>query len=365
MGPAFFLIIFATSVVSIKVFSFNSTEENNQVLSSAVLLNGPSLELPEKFIVCFAFKQDKIDKRSPFLIRDRNNVPWIAPSVWNSGGLGLWFDLGKGEWLKFQEIKRPWKLWSHVCAEIDSISGNISVSLDGRPSLTRTSEKLRNGKPGRLNQQLEIGITETPILYGGKRPFYGKVSNIHFHLAGGQNSLEALSGNPCQTKGTYLAWSDMTFTKSGPGVFEIEEDDKEVCEVLPDSYNVLLPGKMTWSNADHLCKVLGGGVLAGVEDDQDMAGMALQVKQASESCPAVWLPLSDAREEGVWENYFNFNFNFKVFGRTQTQKLQQSSSDGAMGNQTVCRDRTMLPWTWRTLYLETITLRIRTVRLVP
>ena len=299
---ALWLIVFARSVISIKVFFFNSTDETDQ-LSSAVLVNSPKEALPEKFTVCFAVRQDKIDQSSPFLIRDNNKQPWIAPSVWHSGGLALWFEIGKREWIKFHEIKNPWKFWSHICAGIDTATGNISVSLDGRPSLTRTSQVLRDGMPGKLYQQLEIGITETSIKYGGKRPFHGKVSNIHFHFFDEENTPDTLSKDPCGKKGSYLAWSEMTFTKSGKSVFELEENNEEVCDVLPHSYNALLPGKMSWTSVNHLCKVLGGGTMTGVEDDQDMEGLADQIKGVTtESCPAIWLPLSDGKKEGVWEN---------------------------------------------------------------
>ena len=108
MGPFLILIVLTGTASTMKVFSFNSSEGDVQ-LSSAVLSNSPSSALPENFIVCFAMKQDKIDRSSPFLIRDRNSYPWIAPSIWNMGSIFLWFDLNKGEWLKFQEIEKPWK----------------------------------------------------------------------------------------------------------------------------------------------------------------------------------------------------------------------------------------------------------------
>ena len=303
VGPAFWLFLFATSVTSIKVFSFNSTDENDQ-LSSAVLENSPSQELPEKFTVCFAMKQDKIDGRSPFLIRDINRNPWIALSIWNTNaglGLSLWVDI-RGEWLNFHKIETPWKFWSHICAKFDTVTGNISVSIDGRPTLTKSSKNLRSGKPGTLDQHLEIGITETLTADGGKRSFYGKVSNIHFHFSDEQVSLADLSKKSCETKGSYLAWSDMTFTRNGLNVFEVEENDEEVCYVLPALYHALLPGRMSWTHANHLCQVLGGGTMTGVEDDQDMDELASRVKDISESCPSIWLPLSDRRKEGTWEN---------------------------------------------------------------
>ena len=295
------LIVFVRSAISIKVFLFNSSDESAQ-LSTALLANSPRDVLPEKFTVCFAMKQDKIDQRSPFLIRDRNKQAWIAPSVWHSGGLALWFEIGKREWIKFHEIENPWKFWSHVCAEIDTLSGNISVSLDGRPTLMKSSEILRDGKPGKLHLQLEIGLMETSIKYGGKQPFRGRVSNIHFHFVDGQTTLASLSKNPCDKQGSYLAWSEMSFTRRGQSVFQLEEKHEDVCDVLPHSYNVVLPAEVSWTSANHLCNVLGGGMMTGVEDDKDVEGLADQIEGFAESCPVLWLPLSDAKEEGVWKD---------------------------------------------------------------
>ena len=72
------LLLFTTSAASIKVFSFNSTDDNDLPSSALLVQNQPWQLLPEKFTVCFAMKQDKIDGRSPFLIRGRNEQPWIA-----------------------------------------------------------------------------------------------------------------------------------------------------------------------------------------------------------------------------------------------------------------------------------------------
>ena len=176
MGPFLILIVLTGTASTMKVFSFNSSE-GNVPLSSAVLSNSPSLALLEKFIVCFAMKQDKIDRSSPFLIRDRNSYPWIAPSIWNMDRISLWFDFNMGEWLKFQEIEKPWKFCTHVCAHIDSFSGSISVSLNGRPPLTRRSEKLRKeARPDMLENHFKLGITDTQIVDGGQRSFNRKAS---------------------------------------------------------------------------------------------------------------------------------------------------------------------------------------------
>ena len=298
------LLLFVTSAASIKVFSFNSTDHNDQPSSALLQQKSPSWQtLPDKFTACFAMKQDKIDGRSPFLIRDRNERPWLALSIWNQGGqLALWGEVGKSDWKTFHVFPRPWKFWTHVCADIDTLSGNISVSIDGRPSVTKTFEKLREGKPVNLDKKLEIGLSETDIANGGNRTFRGQVSNMHFHIFDGSKSAETLSKKPCEIKGSYLAWSDMTFRRNGDNVFEFEETENEVCAVQTKFYNVALPGKMTWVQANHLCKAFGGGTMRGIKDASEVETFASRMRKIPGFCPTVWLPLSDEKTEGVWEN---------------------------------------------------------------
>ena len=134
------LFLFATSVTSIKVFFFNSTDDNDP--PSTAVLQSPRTALPEKFTLCFSMKEDKIDRRSPFLIRDKDDKPWIALSIWNEGGRPtLWGEVGRTEWKMFHVFERPWKFWSHICAGIDTIAGTLSLSIDGQPTVTNTFEK--------------------------------------------------------------------------------------------------------------------------------------------------------------------------------------------------------------------------------
>ena len=164
---------------SIRVFSFNSTDDHNEP-SSAVLVRGPTLPLPERFIVCFSVKHDKINGRSPLLIRDKNNQPWIALSIWPKypmepgGQIGLWVEVGKSVWKMFRKLSTPWKFWSHICADINSATGNISLAMDGLPPVTKHFEKLKKGKPINIDQKLEIGLSDTDKTLGGRRSSGGR-----------------------------------------------------------------------------------------------------------------------------------------------------------------------------------------------
>ena len=98
------MVLLTTNVVvSIKVFSFNSTEDKGQ-FSSAILLQSPAKPLPDRFITCFAMKEDKTD-RNPFHIRGESGKPWIAFRIWNLvGRIALWIEVGKKEVKMFQVI---------------------------------------------------------------------------------------------------------------------------------------------------------------------------------------------------------------------------------------------------------------------
>ena len=295
------LLILLTANVcsSIKVFSFNSTGDKD-FFSSASLVESPTKNLPIRFITCFAMKQDKTD-RSPILLRGDTGQPWIAFGIWNfDRQIALWGEVRKREWQMFHELPRPWKFWRHICADIDTLTGNVTVSVDGTPSVTSTFKTLREQKPRNLG--LDLGWTEAVIAAGGNRSFRGEVSNVHFYFSNGSLSTETLSKNPCETQGSYLAWSNMKFSINGENVFEFNETDKDVCTVQPKFYDVLLPGKMTWDEGNHLCNAIGGGKMTEVKNECDIEIVASKMSKIAASCTKLWLPLSDEKMEGFWEN---------------------------------------------------------------
>ena len=236
------LFLLVSRVISIKVFSF---EPSSSALSTVQLKDSPKTSLPERFIFCFAMKQDKIDGRSPLLLRDKDNQPWLALGMWNQGNqLALWAEIGRKDWKMFHWVEVAWKFWTHICADVDTAAGNIAVSLDGRPIITKSSEKLRTGKPDNLDQGLVIGISDSDVTNGGRRQFDGSFSNLNFYVQDGSESIEELAKYPCRQEGNYHPWSKMIFERNGNRIIESERNKREVCAVLPDLHKVLLPGKM-------------------------------------------------------------------------------------------------------------------------
>ena len=67
-------------------------------------------------------------------------------------------------------------------------------------------------------------------------------------------------------------------------------------------YNLVLPGKMTWYEANHTCKLIGQGVMTDIVNNNDLKTLALDMNIFKKSCPVLWLPISDVKNEGVWKN---------------------------------------------------------------
>ena len=128
MGPLLILIVLTGTASTMRVFSFNSSEGNVQ-LSSAVLSNSPSSALPEKFIVCFAMKQEKIERSSPFLIKGTETViPGLLPvfGTWAAFSYGLTWTRANGSSSK--RLKNLGSFGS-MCAHTSTSSPGISRCL--------------------------------------------------------------------------------------------------------------------------------------------------------------------------------------------------------------------------------------------
>ena len=323
------LILLSSCVVSIKIFSFDPGVDEK--LAKVLLEKSREEVLPERFIVCFAMRQNNIDGRSPFLITDKKKQPWLALSIWDVGNqLALWAEVGKKDWKLFHALKVPWKFWTHICADLDTVTGNISVSIDGRPAMSDTSEKLKEGKAEKLHEVLQIGITDTEPTNGGRRQYQGSLSNLNFHFHQESISIEDLSRNPCETEGSYLAWSRMAFSKIGEGIVESEGTQEDVCSVfpIPETHKVLLPGLMSWTKADFLCKILGEGEMVEVENEEEIEKTSSWIQEATDSCPLVWVPISDERSEGIWENT-NTNVESKFLPWSEGQPNGQRTQNHA------------------------------------
>ena len=295
----FWLLSAWTCVSSTQVLDFGTSLVSGpgSPLSSAVLTNVPEEQLPERFIICSQIKHTKIDNKSPFVFLGQDKKAWLAFSFWNyEAGVILWLDQGD-TWIKLQLVERPWThVWLHLCADVDTVTGNLSVSLNGGKPVHANSPGLAKNKPNFMQNRLQIGLNQEGSYAMENAQFIGLVSNINLFYHNKKHHLESLSKNPC-VDGDYMAWSKIDFDQTGDNV-NISEDDDVCCG--KDSYDIMLPVMASWREADHQCKCLGQ--MSEVANQIEMNRTVQLWNDTELPCTGVWMPINDEDEEGVFRN---------------------------------------------------------------
>ena len=227
--------------------------------------------------------------------------PWLTFSLWIENDISkIWVDANFGEWLALHKLEKPLThVWMHICADIDTKSGNFSFSLNGRNMLTAAIDSLTINKPNILS--LEIGLSKVNFVGGVVKQFHGSVTNIHLFKIDKKVSIEQLSSNLCDYQGDYMSWKDAIVELKGENVKQTKGKDDSVCGNQSEM-KVMLPSEYTLMEAQHHCEVLGGGRIPGINDINELQEDVTLVKESQSECTGVWLPLSDDEQEGVWRN---------------------------------------------------------------
>ena len=285
---------------SLRVYDFDSARYSptNSSLSSATLTNTQARQLPDRFTICFSTKQSKIDGKAPFVIYGEDDTPWMAFSFWNDdNGPILWADV-QGSWGAFQNLEKPWThVWKHVCADVDTVSGNLSVSLDRRQSISVRLDRLKTNRPQCLTRKLVLGISNSSMIRTTGQ-FYGSIAGLHISNIIDRNQVKTLSkGN--NSFGDIMAWSDMIFDVQGTGI-RVQHFD--VPNKPEGSYMIILPLMASWDNGNHYCRTLGRGNMSEITNGDELNTFVFLVKDTMPSCSWVWLPITDEEKEGNFKN---------------------------------------------------------------
>ena len=176
---------------------------------------------------------------------------------------------------------------------MDTVSGDLTVSLDGQSPITVNLQKMKNKKPNYLKGKLVIGLANTSSPEIGNSQFFGLVTNLNiFHPNKTLLTLSRLNGD-------FMSWSSINLRTNGAGIVVSNY-------LLPESslekYDLVLPVLTTWSEAQHYCKTLGNGNMTEISDKEELTKVTEKVMGAVDSCTDLILPVSDATEEGVYRN---------------------------------------------------------------
>ena len=118
----FLLLIGHTASVRVLDFTGARSGRPKSSLSSATLISGQELRLPNRFVLCFSTKLSKLDGKSSFVLYGENDKPWLAFSFWSKGTkVALWAEV-QTIWTEFHyedEDNEPWThVWLKVCADV-------------------------------------------------------------------------------------------------------------------------------------------------------------------------------------------------------------------------------------------------------
>ena len=272
-----FCLLLVSQVTSTRVLDFAAATfaDSSSPVSTVVITNSPAEVLPQRFILCFSIKHAIIDNKSPFIIYGENKEPWLAFSFWiSTAGLTLYAGVQRSTWIRLHLVEKPWThVWMPVCADVDTESGGMSVTLNGGLAIKANVGKLKTQIP---NQ------------------FIGQITNINIFRH--TKSIDIANMNLC-LGGDFMNWSSTELEQRGIGMNIIEDDN--FCD-HKDTYEILLPLVASWHTADHHCKRLGH--MTQINNAMQLNTTASLAKNSGKSCSGIWTAISDELEEGEYRD---------------------------------------------------------------
>ena len=289
----FFIFLLGRYAINILVFD---TSSNTKIAYKHVETSTP---LPPIFTLCASFKQNMVEETSFFTLFGESSKPWMTLSLWStetSNDIRMWLRVNI-KWYQIGVIPLHWlNFWIHVCFHADTISGKISFSLNGEPSSSFKAPELIQEVPNNLKDKLYVGLSR---ISGEKEPtqFHGQISN--FNIFAEVQIIEIMSGNPCKYNGDVLNWNDVL---GQDGQVEVKNEKAwKICN-NDESYTVAISERISWSDAESLCRKLGGGGITEARNNENIDHIVSLFSKVNSTCEYVWTPLVDKELEGVFKS---------------------------------------------------------------
>lgn len=274
-----------------KTLVFKSSTDGSiahEVLKTSTLL-------PEIFRICSSYKENTIEDRSFFTIYGESMEPWLTLSKWvEIDKIRLWLRVNE-VWLRVKVIPPDWlNSWTHVCIDLDTNSGNISVSANGEPPVSLMSPEVLHERPKNLHGKILLGLSEER----SKQQFQGKIANFNiFSLNHTTLPIQNMTANVCNYFGDIV-----NFNLQWESVGLVEQVDTPTSEVCNSntSYMVSVPVKMHWDEGMKLCDKLGR--MKEARTEVDLERIISLFKNKNSSCDRIWMPITDEEAEGQFKS---------------------------------------------------------------
>ena len=279
---------------SLKMFAFENPIDQN---IAHIILKTPST-IPQNFTFCSSFKENYVDGRSFFTIYDESHKPWMALSNWLPGNtIIMWLQINT-VWIKIREVPFYWtNFWIHVCIYVDTLSDNVSISLNGEQPLSYIVPGLSLVETKDLQGRLYIGLSEHDKK--PQRQFEGQVANMNLLSAMDSRGIQNMSANLCGVVGDIVnpdvQWENVGLVKEKVG------KESDICN-RNQTYTVAFSARVNWNEAVQICDKLGGGNLTEAMNKRNLDEIISLFETMNSSCKHVWTPLVDEELEGEFKS---------------------------------------------------------------
>ena len=203
--------------------------------------------------------------------------------------------------------------WVRSCLAINGHTGLLQWVVDGHLlvdhlQFTSWREGLAEKLPKNLTGRLLLGIEGSHSQW-----LSVKQRMTHLNIFSSPLSIESMKsitrggGQDCGRPGDFLAWQDMEWSLHGGSLLETL-DPEEPCEEEP-MFNLYNAYFLSMKDCMQHCEKLGTRappVVTQKEWDQIQGFMDKELYQKGHGNKVygIWLPITDASEEGIWIDYY-------------------------------------------------------------
>ena len=287
----FLLLLIAQQGYSLKILTFKSLSGGD---IAHTVLETPAI-LPPVFTLCSSFKEYGVHDASFFTIFGKSGKPWLTLSNWQWGKTLTMFLKVNEVWVKVREVPLHWMLsWISICIRADTVTGNISISINQDAPLKFVVEELVNQKPVNLKGKLFIGLSNI----NGPKQFNGELANTN--IFSDTKNIDEIMNNICMHVGDVVN-TDVLEWKNFGEVKERYEEDRKICNEK-QTYTVAIPAKINWDNAKEICPKLGGGNITEPRNKFDIEDTIALFTDMNSTCDYVWTPIVDEEVEGEYKS---------------------------------------------------------------
>ena len=202
--------------------------------------------------------------------------------------------------------------WVHSCLAIHGNTGRIQWVVDGHLVEDKQFDSWREGLaeklPKNLTGRLLLGIE------GGYSQWLSvKQKMTHLNIFSSLLSIESMKsitrggGQDCGRPGDFLAWQNMEWSLHGESLIE-SLDPEEPCEEEP-MFNLYNAYFLSMKDCMQHCEKLGTRAPPVVTQEQwdqiqGFMDKELYQKGHGNKVYGIWLPITDATEEGIWRDFY-------------------------------------------------------------